>query len=231
MVPSNALQRTFHLKYGTNSGTCFTIDRDSRQYLVTARHVVQGAAERFTIQIFHDGQWKDLSCYYVGATSGDVDIAVLAPACQISPTYSFEPSTNGMLLSQDAYFLGFPYGLQADVGHLNAQFPLPLVKKACISLLALDSGSDKYFLLDGHNNPGFSGGPVVFSPPSSPRKICVAGVVSSYRFEWEKVFLNGKETPLEIRYNTGIVVAYSIEYAIDLINVNPIGAQLPAPVS
>ena len=41
MITTNVLQRTFHLKYGANSGTCFTIDIDGRQYVVTARHVVK----------------------------------------------------------------------------------------------------------------------------------------------------------------------------------------------
>ena len=43
MVPSNALQRTFRLNYRSESGTCFTLDVDARQYVVTARHLVLGA--------------------------------------------------------------------------------------------------------------------------------------------------------------------------------------------
>ena len=42
MITTNAIQRTFHIKRSDASGTAFAIDRASRQYLVTARHVVDG---------------------------------------------------------------------------------------------------------------------------------------------------------------------------------------------
>ncbi len=41
MTIANILNRTFHMSYGGSTGTCFTVDVDGRQYLVTARHVVQ----------------------------------------------------------------------------------------------------------------------------------------------------------------------------------------------
>jgi hypothetical protein len=86
-----------------------------------------------------------------------------------------------MYLSQDAYFLGYPYGLHAEGGSLNAHFPLAIVKKACLSMFAL-GGPDAYILLDGHNNPGFSGGPVVFAPNGQGAPTNVAAVVSGYKY-------------------------------------------------
>ena len=63
------------------------------------------------------------------------------------------------MLSQDVYFLGFPYDLTNDGGTINRNFPIPLIKKGILS--AIQVGEVKTLLLDGHNNPGFSGGPVV----------------------------------------------------------------------
>jgi S1-C subfamily serine protease len=231
MVPSNALQRTFRMQFGHNMATCFTIDIDGKQYIVTARHALPGIGKSVSIQLQQDRQWKDLNCNLVGIAPEEVDIVVLAPPRAISPSHPLEPTIKDMCLSQDAYFLGFPYGLQADVGGLNADFPLPLVKKACVSMFVLAPGKTKYLLLDGHNNPGFSGGPVIFSPPGFGQflNVRVAGVVSGYNFVWEKVFNQGKETDSEIKYNTGIVIAYSIEYAVELIRANPIGALVSAP--
>jgi S1-C subfamily serine protease len=226
MAPTNALQRTFRLQYRAGTATCFTIDVDSRQYIVTTRHALPGAGQNVTIQLQHEGQWNDLHCEVVGLAPDDVDIAVLAPPQAISPSHPLEPTTKDLYLSQDAYFLGFPFGIQAEVGGLNADFPLPLVKKVCVSLLAFDTGRCKYFLLDGHNNPGFSGGPVVYSQPGQLAAVRVAGVISGYKFVWDKVYIENQETELAVKYNTGIVIAYSIDYAVDLIRNRAIGAHV-----
>lgn len=227
MVPTNALQRTFRLKFGASTATCFTIDVDGRQYIVTARHALPGISGPVTIQLQHEGTWKDLTCTVVGLAD-EVDIAVLAPPHAISPSHPLEPTTRGMYLSQDAFFLGFPYGLHSEIGAINANFPLPLVKKACVSLFSLTGSGPKYLLLDGHNNPGFSGGPVVYAVAGQLAAINVASVVSGYKFDWDKVFVKGHETDLAFKYNTGIVIAYSIEHAVDLIRSRPIGALLAA---
>lgn len=224
MVPTNALQRTFRMQYGTDTATCFTVDVDGRQYIITARHALPGIDQAVKINIQHEGQWKNLNCNVVGIAPHEVDIVVLAPSHPISPLHPLEPTTKDMYLSQDVYFLGFPYGIQADVGELNAYFPLPLVKKACVSMLSFATGEAECLLLDGHNNPGFSGGPVVFCPHGNPNNIRVAGVISGYRFTWDKVYINDQETDLAVKYNTGIVLAYPIDYAVGLIRANPIGA-------
>ena len=52
MVTSNVIQRTFHIRYGSTTGTAFAIDRNKRQYLITARHVVKGITSGSSIEIF-----------------------------------------------------------------------------------------------------------------------------------------------------------------------------------
>jgi len=214
------------MRYGTDTATCFTVDVDGKQYIVTARHALPGIGQAVTIQLQHEGQWKDLNCEVVGVAPDEIDIAVLAPPHAISPSHPLEPTTKDIFLSQDVYFLGFPYGLQSEVGELNAYFPLPLVKKACVSMLTFAPEKPKYLLLDGHNNPGFSGGPVVYSPHGQLHNIRVVGVISGYKFVWDKVFIKDQETDLAVKYNTGIVIAYSIDYAVDLIRARPIGAPI-----
>ena len=41
MVPAEVYERTFQLWVGSASATCFAGDIDGRQYVVTARHVVE----------------------------------------------------------------------------------------------------------------------------------------------------------------------------------------------
>uniref|UniRef100_UPI00197CA2C8 hypothetical protein n=1 Tax=Piscinibacter defluvii TaxID=1796922 RepID=UPI00197CA2C8 len=172
------------------------------------------------------GAWKALDCQVVGVGAGDIDIAVLAAQQVISPTDVLEPTTRHIYLSQDAYFLGFPYGLHAEVGALNAQFPIPLVKRGCVSQIELVGGGARYLLLDGHNNPGFSGGPVVYAVDNKGPANKVAAVVSGFKFAWDQVYLKDQLTDLAVKYNTGIVIAYSIEHAMELIHANPIGAKI-----
>ncbi len=221
-ITKSILERTFQFSFDESQGTCFTIDCDNRQYIVTARHLVWPITGPATISIKHEKVWKPCSVNLVGHCRGEVDISVLAAGFQLSSTHPL-PTTGGIILGQDVHFLGFPYGLTSEVGAFNRNFPFPLVKKATLS--AVDS--NYLFFLDGHNNPGFSGGPVVFSPEGKPdNDLSVAAVISGYRLNMEPVYLEGERTPLEFVYNTGIIVAYGIKHATDLISQNPIGFNL-----
>ena len=54
----------------------------------------------------------------------------------------------------------------------------------------------------------------------------VAAIVSGYRFSPEPVFIDNTETALKYRYNTGIIISYKIETALEMIPGNPIGADV-----
>ena len=228
MVTANIIQRTFKIECGNHLGTCFTIDVDNRQYIVTAKHLVKEITGQHTIKLMHERRWKNLAIELIGHCEGKVDISVLAPELQISPSHPLPATTAGIILGQDVYFLGFPYGLMSDAGELNRNFPFPLVKKGVLSMVEFGEG---YILLDGHNNPGFSGGPIVFCQNNHGNDFSVAGVVSGYRYAREPIYKNEepeeKEPPIGYyRSNTGIVLAYDIKHALDLIRQNPIGIQL-----
>ena len=242
MVPVNIFDRTFRIRTNTSEGTCFTVEVDNCQYIITARHLVEKIVDQSTVQIMQDGQWKNLRVKLVGHGKGDVDISVLTAEYMISPTVSLSVSLDGILLGQDVYFFGFPYGLANDFGGLNRKLPAALVKKAIVSLIAKGGNP---ILLDGHNNPGFSGGPVVFDRKihrdpsgkpilnlkSSDNAWSVAGVVAGYRHAREPVYQNEEQeqnrSPIGYyKSNTGIIVAYAINNALELIHQNPIGTKL-----
>ena len=232
MITTNIVRRTFRIK-STEKGTCFTIDVDNRQYIVTARHIVKNITHQDTIKIMQEEKWKNLQVKLVGHGKGDVDISVLAANLQISPTHPLPATLDGITLGQDAYFLGFPYGLMSDIEALNRNFPLPLVKKATVSMVA---GRGNYIFLDGHNNPGFSGSPVIYLKNNRGSDYIVAGVVSGYRYTREPVYQNEEEEQREspmgyYKSNTGIIVAYSIEHALNLIRKNPIGVKLETNIT
>lgn len=221
MVPSNILTRVFCLKIGDQQGTGFTIEVDGRQYLITARHLVSKAPSRGTIEILRDSQWLKIDYQTILVEPTTVDIAVLALPIQISNLLPIELGFKSSYLSQAVFFVGFPYGLSVDGRAINGGFPIPLVKHGIIASLGFNHDP---FLVDGINNPGFSGGPVVRAEVgSSP---IILGVISAYRAEQATVYAENVKTGLTVGLNTGLLVAYPIELALDAIAKNPIGAPV-----
>ncbi|MCY3590764.1 MAG: S1C family serine protease [Acidobacteria bacterium] len=135
VIPTaNSLQRTYLVR-DKLIGTAFTIDRDGRQYLVTARHVSEGASG--VIGVFHDGEWKRLDVAVAGVGRSE-DVAVLCADRQLSPTYSLVASDDGLSLGQQVRFLGFPFGWQHKDHGLNNGYPLPFAKSGIVSVLGDD---------------------------------------------------------------------------------------------
>ena len=65
---------------------------------------------------------------------------------------------------------------------------------------------------DGHNNPGFSGGPIL--SVATDHAVTVIGVVSAYEAREEPILLDGKDTGLRYEANTGIVVGYGLREVV-----------------
>ena len=237
-ITTGLLQRTFLIKYGDGTGTAFVLDRDDRQYLVTARHVVRGVTTGESISVFHGGQWKQIPIKVVGIGVGAPDIAVLAAPVQLAPAESLEASSDGLAYAQDVHFLGFPFGWDGGGEDVNLDHPLPFIKAGIVSSIKHTDATRIY--IDAHGNPGFSGGPVAFAKENDPQKVIrIAGVVAeSPRPNLRSVVdRSGKRLVDEdgepIAYfaeNQGFVIAFGINHATDLINKNPTGFTLPTVV-
>ena len=228
MITTNVLQRVFRIRIGKATGTVFAIDHRGRQYLITARHLLAKNSDPGIVEIFHDATWKPVQISIVGMCSGDPDIAVLAANIQLAPTHPLKPTAANLIVSQQVFFLGFPLGLSAAGSEINRDFPMPLVKSGILS--GMEGKPLTRLWVDGHNNPGFSGGPLVFKPaknqPDSSPDYRVAGVISGYRISHLPVYdSQGHQIGL-VPENSGIVEAYSIKFAIDLIDRHPIGFAL-----
>jgi S1-C subfamily serine protease len=229
MITSNVYHRTFRIKYAESYGTCFTIDVEGKQYLITARHVVEGISGTATVEIFYENNWHALMVSVVGETDREADITVLSPSVQLSPLHPLPPKSNGIYFGQDIYFLGFPYNLFTDIGEANRNFPLPFVKKGIVSTISRNEHGMRRFFIDGHNNPGFSGGPVVWSEIGrnfGTVEYNVGAVISGYQTANEPVYDGDNPTTLAYRYNTGIIIAYDIDHAVELIDRNPTGLDI-----
>lgn len=231
MVPAQALRRTFKINYNSSFGTAFTIDVDNRQYLITAKHVIPNKqqGENIDIQLECNSAWQSIRCQIFYSNDVDVDVAVLCPPRRISDlNLPVRATTSGLALSQEVFFLGFPYNLHFEAGGSNLFFPIPIVKGACVSMLSAPQNGHKFMLLDGINNSGFSGGPVVYSSyPWSVHDIRFAGVISGYRTNEDPIITGGQQVQgMHARGNSGLIIAYPIDYALEVIQANPHGAQL-----
>lgn len=226
MITSNVIHRAFHIRSGEKTGTCFTIDHEKKQYLITARHLATHIEKNKEAFLYHDKRWKKLPIHLIGHCEGEVDISVFFIDDQISPSTPFEPTSVGLVYGQDAYFLGFPYGISGHIGSVNHGYPLPFVKRAIVSCLHTTDEGKQTIFLDGHNNPGFSGGPVIFKKRGE-EDFKVAGVISGFQSVDEPIYTK-EDTPANLSYrnNTGIIISYGIGNAITKINENPCGTPI-----
>ncbi|HJV81079.1 trypsin-like peptidase domain-containing protein [Noviherbaspirillum sp.] len=208
MVPSNILQRTFHISHNGALGTGFTIDVAGRQYLATAKHVVEGLSPDSSIAVLRNGAWQNVEVADVWHSPTGADLSLLSLKKQLSPTHPIHVlgDSSSYFLSQQIYFLGFPYGMHMEAGLINDGYPVPFVKTGIVSSFSSVSGGSQLIYCDGHNNPGFSGGPIV--TVSAKQEVTVIAVVSAYRFNEDPVLLNGVDTGLTYRANTGLVIGY-----------------------
>ena len=233
MVTSNILQRVTRLQ-ARMSGSAFTFETDdSRQYLATARHVVQDIAAGANVELMIDNAWQ--AWPLTGAWHSPdptVDVSVLSFEQPILPAFSAELTTDGLTWGQEVYFLGYPFGISGGAIMHDGR-PLPFIKHGIMS------GSEgiplSILYVDGSNNPGFSGGPLVFRHGSAFR---VAGVISGWKSSLAKVEVRDlldstfrESETLRIAVDTGIVTAYSIHHALDGARQLGTGALVQNPSS
>lgn len=229
VITSEILTRVFHIRFRESSGTAFTIDVDRRQYLVTAAHVVEGVGETGDIELMHEGRWKRLAVRVTAAIPIRADIVVLASPFQLSHTLPLELSPDGLMLGQQMYFLGFPFGMSMPDDPWGRRVPAPFAKGGINSAIVDEEGVHAIYV-DAISNPGFSGGPLIFRQ-SHTNAMHVAGVISGNAIDRAPVVVgaNDRPTPFVSHGHAGLVVAHSIEHAVAAARSNPIGFDLPQP--
>lgn len=236
-------------KYGR--GSIFSLDVDRRKYWITAKHILTGAkhppyrsitSKSVSLRILNPGaqgeQWLPVN-FSVLDPGNDIDVVVLVPPEPLldNPFPSVPADSDHVLLGGDCEFLGFPYGggWRATFDRNRGSFWLPYVKHCTVSTLA--TGEPRILVLDGINNAGFSGGPVIVR--TGPEQKIIA-VISGYLTEPTDVIPTaaGKLAPMKtspnarkparhskgtVNVNSGFIIAFDIKYAVEAINKSPIG--------
>ena len=219
-----APNQLFDVTYGiraneTSSGTCFTFEYHGRKYLITAKHVLTGNGT--FVEVHTNSGFKQVMYNnYYESSNPEVDIVALeidATCEQLFNFHSsfFEYTSHGLLLGADTYFLGYPYNL-ANLSMSSSTRRNAIVKKGIVSGPAYGSESRELgFLLDGHNNPGFSGGPCFYLDNiSGKNKWLLFGVISSYVAQTETLYDQKGHARMTINENSGIINTHSIDKII-----------------
>jgi S1-C subfamily serine protease len=161
-VPIEILERTFEIQASqTATGTAFAIDHNGKVYLVTARHVAAELPMGSSIlHIRHSGDWQDLHvARKILPASPDVDIAVFEIDEKPTQPFSIREATGGVTFGQQVWFLGYPHGLRTQ-DQKGKSFPF--IKKGVMSAIDSTNPDSVILYIDAFNNPGFSGGPILF---------------------------------------------------------------------
>ena len=227
-VTSNVLLRVFPVRVGTQQGTAFTLEIEGLQYIVTAKHLVDGDIPA-TIEIGLD-EWTPLPVKLVGHGKGEHDILVLATDSQVSPAFPVDVGSGDIIVGQSVRFLGYFPTIRTSPMPGDKRRGTPLVMGGTMSgmYFAEDGEEGSSFWIDGHNNKGFSGGPVVFEPQTARSvEACrwkIAGVISGYAPAPIDVrTITGGTTAAVAISNAGLLRAIPIKSVRDLIMKNPIG--------
>ena len=233
LLTANTLQKTFLIKQGNHTGTAFAVEVEGKQYLATAKHVVPDPSEQ--PKVMHAETWKDLPFNSIFHHPGEPDIAVITLNQQIAPSHPVELSSAGISLGQNMIILGFPFGWNYTQYDINNGYPMPFVKSATFSAL-LHKKELTTIILDGHSNPGFSGGPIV-AEGKSQMEPKVIGVVTQSNIESTShpnqfnpplKSMNGFPVPDDHVHptNAGFIRAHEIKHVIEVIEAHPYGTKM-----
>jgi hypothetical protein len=209
-VLSDTLGRVHFIKSDQSYSTGFTIDLQGEQFMIAAKHALPEGAQTKSVEVLHEGAWKPLDVEPI-IPEGDADMVVLKLPMKLTPVeYVVEPTSKGLALGHDVYFMGFPSGLHTNNNKGgNRGYPIPFVKKGIISAFGKREDGYSIIYIDGMNNPGFSGGPVVFRDHETGQ-LKIAGVISGYRPEPNRVLNQNLDTGLAAVGNSGIIIAHDI---------------------
>lgn len=216
------MNAAFQITTSTGTGTCF-LNSDRKGYcFLTASHLVEGVHSGDTVYLGHqDGlvPWTIRAIHH-SPTGHDiaaftVDMKVVAP--------KFEPlDPPGLMPGQPMKFLGYPHGLQTNFPNPNGYLS-PLVRTAFFSGIIEVEGKS-ILVLDGFNNPGYSGGPVFTTNDQGFPQLF--GVISGFRFEKPElgsVYRKSgnkieKHEDFFVNLNSGMIYAVGIGEIQDLLD-------------
>jgi hypothetical protein len=212
-LTAREINGVFRIRYNNTVGTAFILHSEKGAVFVTAGHVLSGLVAGENVLFQRDSDWFPATVSeFVPSREGD-DLCVFISSSIVLDKLLPPYLNYGIRLGDPVKFLGFPHGLQNT--YPGKGFPTPLVRHAHFSGVVRLGGRD-VVLLDGFNNPGYSGSPVYTSGKDG--KPTFFGVVSGYRYELESHGAIYQKEPdgtekslpnLYVKPNSGMIYAVS----------------------
>ncbi len=174
-------------------------------------------------------EWANVPVKLVGAGKGDQDVLVLAANRRLSRVLPVDQGSDGLILGQPVRFLGYFRRVQTSPLPGYKHRGAPLVMSGIVSGFQFAGAGGAYSIwVDGHNNRGFSGGPVVYQPTQAPTldecRWKIAGLISGYVNDPIEVkSVTGGPTAAVAIANAGLLRAVPMRVVRALIDRNPIG--------
>ena len=215
LVSKEVLTRVFKIYSCSGVGTGFILEHKGKNFLITAKHLF--AKEEYPkstiISIESQNRKMEIENEIYYHSDNDIDVAVIKTNAFDGRNFSKVNYTiSEMILSQDVFLVGFPYGLDNKLYELNNGYPIPIVKKGILSGFSKDK-----ILIDWDNNQGFSGGPIVYRKVKGLNysdEMCIAGVIVSYILH--QIYEDTEKN--KIYENSGIGIAINIERVLEIID-------------
>ena len=219
-LTTNFIDRVLHIKNGNSTGSSYVIEKFNRSFLVTAKHIFPNLKENdaITFQINQNKSWKNVTGKAHLNVDSKIDIIIFDLEIQLFGNNSDSYMRSGtIILGDEGYFLGFPFGFQTtSVMKDNNGFPVPFFKKAIFSGNIIENGVEM-IVLDGQNNPGFSGGPIFFKSYENGKSIWnLIGIISGYIQQSNIV----KTSLGDLSYgeNSGLIRCVDQSFIIEIMN-------------
>lgn len=210
----------FCIKGEGGIGTAFAYHHGERTFFLTAKHVLRNAMAGGFVYLKTPSNWKRFELSGTTAHPNGQDAATFGlVGFHITVEHEFTHENEpGLGLGQELKFTGFPHGLE-NTAASDTGYSTPLVRTAFFSGIVISPiNKSRLLILDGLNNPGYSGGPI-WAPGPTAQQPTLLGLISGYRVEERGKSLVYKkdkdgESPadgLYVKPNSGMI--HAIDFA------------------
>ena len=207
------IERTLYIQTLYESGTAFAIEHGDRQFLVTAKHVVDRVLVGETVRVHSDHGLAVVSPVEIKVSdgvpdTGDVDVAVL----QMPHPFPFRSSTPTLGHPEDLYV---PQSIAMPTAEYHNAFSTAFVvttRTGTIAAIVKPEHRGPFtgdLLVEIEAYQGFSGSPLIYW--NSEGQARLAGVAA--RLSWRTIPAFG---PAPV--HSGLIGCFHISHALDLMN-------------
>jgi hypothetical protein len=180
VLTSQHVSSVFHVRTTNGIGSTFVYQDDRGFYFASAAHLFKSVRKGEHVLFQHRDGWIPFTITDIAFNDQGSDLVcyTLDMPLKLDGALNFKPHAHSFV-GGEVKFIGFPHGLNGEYPSDHG-FVTPLVRTAYFSGVVLLNGVS-VTILDGFNNPGYSGAPV-YVPGTASRPV-LAGVISGYRNE------------------------------------------------